>query len=481
MSLNLLDIADDCLVEIFKYFSIPELADLTAICTQFRGIARKTFPLHHKSHSMEIDLQFVGWKVNDAYVERSQMGTVFRSFGDLLTTLEVICWDWDNDYQSNTILFNLMAKYCTEPLHQLKLSNCKNLKRDRIVDAEALFRNVVELALIDSPAIDGGFLSDAKQLKRLNLTEFHPTAVVKFLANHYPQLEALNLNNRKLDQSPYQSLLDPRAWSYPHDCGGIDIVDFLKRHPTLNSIELRGGGFYDLASIGECPWLKNLSDLGSTTANVANIAQLDQLTTLKLSARTLSGSTMEILEKSKSAESLEELALPILGLGPIHLEHVEPASLSLAALARFINLERLSLWLYCNVDNNCLADFHSLAKLRMLSVYGSTIHSLTGDAVVDLVRHLPQLEELSIYTTDYAEAHFEMEKATFLQICELYRSRQQKLVIRNYGESRHSFANASRIYDEPFAVDNEQESVRFIALRFMNLDLDDDEDFVFDD
>jgi len=323
-----------------------------------------------------------------------------------------------------------------------------DLQSDEIVNATSLFCNVKELTLNDSSAIEGRFLSDAKQLTRLTLTDISSTQIVEMLAHDYPALQSLTLVN------------------IDYDVIEIDLADFWRRHPNLVELDLRGSGYkYDLSWIDECsPALRKLTLWDyDATKYLAAIAKLDKLTTLRLWR--ISNETLSILKTSLSSQSLEELAIGKCKVIGVQL---------FEALVRFTHLENLTVDFHkeIDVDDSLLSVFHRLKQVRELSI-GYRRRSITSDGLVNLVRHLPRLEQLSLHS--YHTKYMQLQKSTYSRIREICGARNQQLMIRNYNTTSIIYDLSTDPVDEPFAEDNKQESVRFISLRSSN---DDNDDFI---
>lgn len=257
LNLNLLDINDDCLREIFKYLSYFELSDVVSTCNRFKIIAREIVWLRQKSKWVELNME------SGTLSCRQQAAAFLRNFGNLCTALKVTFQDNDTG-GFQTIIFNLMVKYCVGSLRYLQLINCNYLQSGEIIGARALFRNMKWLFFNNSSTVDRGFLSDAKQLTELSLINLYSPKVVTFLSNDYPQLQVLKLYNHRL------------SW------GKIGIIAFLKQHRNLIELQLDGGGKYDFSSIGECFWLRKLMIWNCNGGDILPIAQLDKLTALKI-------------------------------------------------------------------------------------------------------------------------------------------------------------------------------------------------------
>lgn len=294
MAHNLQDINDDCLREIFKKLTVPELAGIAATCTQFRTIARDVFSSYHKSNCLEMN-GTCGNQSNEANLaRRQQISTILRNFGDLITKVKVtFYWNIPTKVKLyNAFVFKMMVTYCTGTLERLEMVNCNHLQLDKIIDGPALFQNVKELILNSSRAIDGSFLSDAKQLIRLKINGFHSAAVVKFLQYDYPLLQSLALNIHPIAPSP------------------VDIGDFLRRHRDLVEFESGVDGVCGWSLISKyCPKLRKLSIWDRYDYDISPISQLENLTAMKLTIIAGGEPPIQVLKASKSSQSLEELQL----------------------------------------------------------------------------------------------------------------------------------------------------------------------------
>lgn len=417
--------------EIFKYLTEYELADIASTCARFRTIARDVFWLKFLPNlvfSLNEESDLISCR------HRQQTAAVLRNFGDFCPHLKVTFHDGDAGSFHNTIVFNLLVKYCGETLEQLELTDCNHLQLqpNEINDGKQLFRNIKELILDNSSAIDSRFLSDAKQLTQFYLFRFYATKVVKYLSNEYPRLQKLILDNNLL------------SW------GKIKIVKFLKRYPKLIELELNGSGKYDFSSIDQCQWLRELNIWDCQDLDYSTIAQLDQLTAFRISVESGEPSVMEVLKTSKSSQSIEELQ--------VFLVWVDGKEL-LTVFLRFINLKQLSFGFVNDVDDHLLLDLHCLKNLRVLSVGGTRL-SLTSDGLVELVQQLPDLEQLSVFA--YYDQYMELMESTYLSICNICRTRNRKLEIYNFDLTANEQRRLRR--EEPFVRNNQREFVRYFVI-----------------
>lgn len=281
MSVNLLDIKDDYLFNIFAHLTVAELANIASTCSRLKRKARSFFSLHHKSICVEIDMNSI------ACHPQTYLSRVNRNHSQHSKRLQRLIAIFRH------VVLNMMVLYCTDQLEQLEIIKLKLADPAEICNAGALFRKLQELILHETSSVPHWILSGAK-LNRLTLNGFSPTAANKFLVNQYPELEQLTLNNQR----------DRRMFSTP-----IHINYFLKRHPKLHELDLRSGGRYSFYRIGQyCPFLRKLSISNCEDYDISPIAELPNLTSLKLSTgRFADGAIIKILNRTKSSQSLEDL------------------------------------------------------------------------------------------------------------------------------------------------------------------------------
>lgn len=436
-ALKFLEVNDDCLREIFKYLADFELADVASTCNRCQIIARDVFSLRQKP-----DLVCSLTEESDPHscCHRQHTTAFLRNFGDLLLNVKVtFCYGKTGKFNNTTIL-NLMTRYCAGTVEYLDLVNCSYLLQpDEIIDASELFRNIKVLVLENSSAINRCLLSDAKQLTELTLIGFHSKKINKILSNDYPQLEALILRNPS------------HCWNL----GRIDNITFLKRHPNLTKLILNGFSKCDLLAIGECSWLRELTIWNCKDCDFSPIAQLANLTVLKLSTVNRSESAIELLKTSMSHQSLENLR--------VSFDWADGKAL-LTVLLRFNNLKQLAFYSKNDIDDDVLSYLHRLEKLRVLSFGGDQL-VLTSNGLMELMRQLPELERYSLFAYyDYME----LLESTYLQICEICRGRNQKLMIYNFDLINGNYSKLKRV--EPFAASNHREFARYFTIDYNELE-----------
>lgn len=435
MALKLVDIAADCLLKIFEHLTIFELSDVASTCTRFNNIARENFQLYHKTISLDINAEAREQHgYNRCLARRRQINGIFRNFGDLSTKLRVNFMNPAKKFY-NTRVFNSMVMYCCGPLEVLELRNCKNLESEKTIDARALFRNVKKLILYRSTAVKGFFLSEATEMKTLSLTGYYSMEVAELLHNDYPNLQSLTV-----------------AESFGPD--QLQTNDNLKHHQNLVELELSSGCIYVLSLVRKSQRLRRLSVWNCESWETAPIVRLDNLIALKLSTDVGGRLPMELLKRSMSSESLEELILS--GYMDLGMDLV-------TVLLSFSNMKRLSIPINgAIIYDDLLSGFHRMGELRVLSIGGRM--SITDDGLVDLVQRLPHLEQLSLHPDCYNK-YMQLRKSTYLRVYEICQTRTQKLMICNYDATSGTNGDPGKDFDEPFAECKHHETVQFVSFQ----------------
>lgn len=132
-----------------------------------------------------------------------------------------------------------------------------------------------------------------------------------------------------------------------------------------------------------------------------------------------------------------------------------------SAVGQFINLRRFSMASPAIINDELLSNIPRL-ELRDLSITGNKLLP-TGNGLLDLVQRLPQLDKLSLYPVGcFDNARIELLESTYSQVCQIYRNRNQKLVIYNFDIRCYQENRMKR--REPFAGDDRQKFVQFIAV-----------------
>lgn len=211
--------------------------------------------------------------------------------------------------------------------------------------------------------------------------------------------------------------------------------------------------YCDLSIIGNMPGLTKLSIQDPYSIkdeeDIMPLARLNKLTVLKLF---VGGQERMVafLKSLRSAYSLEELDLWDWECSVGDEEEF------MKALSRFTRLRKLFFSGDDMLDDILLPNLHSLKNLHTLSIRYP--NSITSRGLLDLVGQLPHLEELILQAFNAIDV--QLQRSTYLQICAIYRSRNQKLIVYNIDKTKRPFdlGNCS----EPFGDCKQHDVVKYI-------------------
>lgn len=433
IKMNVLDIADDCVKQIFIKMSILELSQVAKTSARFRWIAREVFTAHHMRSSVKLPLGLSPVKSNTTFTA-NQITDILHIFGDMLTNVVII---FCSDAYINTYVFNLMIIYCTHNLEAITIRDCNKLCLDGIINGKSLFQNAKIVTFDRSIALSSAFLSNAQKLKELCLLCLNPKQLCPFLVNHYPKLISLNIQN-------VPSCLDAPS---------INLNQFTLRHPNLVQLRIDRYTLNRSNSFQNMPKLKRLFIL-DCEYYARNMINLDKLTTLQIKSTT--DSIIQVLNHSKSQNSLSELSI---------IASIIEDPLIMIALPRFQNLTSLVIKCWFDIGDKLLAHLHALKKLRMLVI--SSKLSITTIGVLKLLQKLHQLSAFALDSFG-ANKRIELYETTYLKICDIYRNRCRQLLMYNYDVTNETDYNKIG-YNEikrikPFAGSLEERHVLFYTI-----------------
>ncbi|KAL7031948.1 hypothetical protein ACKWTF_007178 [Chironomus riparius] len=180
---SILCLNQDCLNNIFKYFTIYELIDIEETCSAFKATCEEIYSTK-KFHSYRIELRYLRAEYLDAIFER--IGDTLRSFefsgggimdeGIKQTVIDAVS---NNCMKLNKLSLNYLhfdnnqfreLQKCFTNLTYLDLSRC-NISESRIdcLDGEK-FKNIKTLKLAGNVQMSGAFFKSMKHVEKLNAT-----------------------------------------------------------------------------------------------------------------------------------------------------------------------------------------------------------------------------------------------------------------------------------------------------------------------
>lgn len=226
------------------------------------------------------------------------------------------------------------------------------------------------------------------------------------------------------------------------------------RYPKVVKVKLCGSEGFDCGSVNVVlPLLRDLTIETFNIEHVHGVTALASLTALRLYIDDNPGGAtiINILQNSRSANILEEI---VLGSG------FQDEGAPRIALARFTELRNTSLNFHFNLGGNQFNQLHNFLRLRILKIR-FWYADFTDDGLVNLVEHLPHLQELILHANFTSQ--LELSEELFERICDVCRGRTQHLVIRDYDQKKKK--NEDQILVEPFAA---VDTVRFISIRWFS-------------
>ncbi|XP_037049513.1 uncharacterized protein LOC119083821 [Bradysia coprophila] len=118
----------DCLLNIFRMLSLPDLASVTGVCRNFRDIAAEAFKYEWKNKTIRLS--------NKDSNSKLESTAILRNFGNQLQNVQIVF-----DKQRNDTFFKLIIDKCSSQLKQVDLSStCFNVHLERVLSKENIQR-----------------------------------------------------------------------------------------------------------------------------------------------------------------------------------------------------------------------------------------------------------------------------------------------------------------------------------------------------
>lgn len=351
--IQLLEMNDDCLLEILEYLTTTELATVASTCTRLRALARRIFKCNH---------QVAVFNHLTKPPNMQQFVSILRHFNDLVNSI-VVKLEQDapetpdqivETNQMYTNLFNAIIKYCSATrIDDLILSHVKNLIYDDISDAESLLRKVKKLALMHCDDIFGQYVNNSTELEILivNHIRCHSTSNA-ILRNQFPRLKFLLLFD-----------YEDKSTEAGHTTITItEMNTFLSNHKELEelNLHLNQDCDYSLSLIADMKLLKSLRLFNTSSEDAFGVlASLSTLETLLLSSADvfLPQMVVKFLNECASADTLEELSIQLFETSNCRCNEIKNA------LKRFNQLKSLDIGYNIHIDITNLTTELQLERL----------------------------------------------------------------------------------------------------------------------
>ncbi|GAB0097887.1 hypothetical protein DMENIID0001_135660 [Sergentomyia squamirostris] len=250
---SILDLNDDCLIQIFSYFSLEKLVEVDKVCPRFRSVAEEYF---YKKQKV--------LKIEKTFQNRTPVADLAERMGPYVSTLEINTYCTNLDYLKPlwihcTSLEHLTIRYTKIMTHvELMKDIFKNLKSailvycglsDEIGEYLKTAPDLYNLSLKANPEITGNFLPELKhQLKEINVIkcdnifrtpyfgEFcRDNLKLESLAIRLPYYRTLMASLAELTNLTKLILVNPQL---------IPASNIVPHFPKLTHLELRAAIFF---------------------------------------------------------------------------------------------------------------------------------------------------------------------------------------------------------------------------------------------
>lgn len=427
----ILDLNDDCLLNIFAYLSVIDLCSISRSCSRLKNIGWRRFRLKHKLSDFE----------------RDGMLTLrlFEAFGSELVKLEVDMRSFDLHqmdigdaiFANCTALESLTLLYYDAPADPEKLMKMRSV----FSNLKKLILKHVNINLCSESADDGG---------TMNLVNVFDEC----RSMYYLQVgHCLGFSDKFLFSSTFPNL---EHFECKHSSSPI-INDFLLRHRNLKTLSVVAVEHDNhdavLKAIGECKQLERLRyDFGTVTKNyydmdrrerplqsVKSLTTLKKLTDLRIftikwcSKKLIKilptfSSTLEVLDLDGVFSKLETFLPKLKNLRALRFRFVGSPDLyyeslpDIAVIAQLKHLTELHLE-HVEVKNFDLVEIiKNLENLTKLVFYVNRHRDVftqnTYDRLVDVVTDRSEPKNRILYLSCYHKYWSELEQSPAVNLVE---------------------------------------------------------------
>lgn len=392
---QLLDLPDDCLIDICRYLPLEDLTSFAVTCHRLRAVGRQTFPL--KPANKCIDVKQMLRSLGADAMEKIER--FFEVFGHLLIELTLDLTESDSYLKPkgglssfSEPIFNLVTRYCNEETLRTFRGFGITLRTPYEDNMLRLFGRLKTITLVEcTMAADA--LSVSKDCQALSLSA---DALNDVSGVHLPKLKALNIV----------------SYDWPALAHNANCAKFLLRHTHLKALNMETSPSteFDVNVLDELKELETLTLFQmikplmlSPWRNLTNLKTLD--------VRSNGCDATKFLLEFPAAESLEYLNLtePIL------------SDDFFVGLSRFKQLRTLRLDDCPKLTDERMLDL-DLDELTELELVHPS--ELTVKGIVDMVKKFRKLTQLRLAVTDH-----EIDSNIYDQLVAICRQQSKKLTI----------------------------------------------------
>lgn len=341
---------DDCLLKVFSFLKLNDLARTSDVCVRFNRLAKDVFVT-----------KFKRLKVSFRDCNLYCFEKVLRNFGHLIFSLYI---DGAYGYSDHELVFEFMNEYTMPQLKQLTL---RRFRLGKNVDINSTLSNLEHLELILCSVYD-------------------LSAILEYCIG----LKLLKIVNLKLDNKPSENIVClpiRRIHQKFEKLEDIHFIDGLSEHELNNLIPLN-------APLKKLVVVNNRITRSLVPLLIKHHQHLEELVLYQY----LDRNSQEILH-----EQLESFNDPLKSLKTLKLDFdllipsTIPSTISIEPLLRMLATKNVPIEEFvlkaCRVvhhfEVSTLTQLKRIRSLKLLNIDG-----FTDEHVIELARNLPQLQKL---------------------------------------------------------------------------------------
>lgn len=448
---TIMDLNDDCLIDIFKRLPVRDLCSVAEVNTRFKQDAKYVFSaLYKRFHTLVLVLQSAKGRYE---ITLNEMRSILKNFGSLIIDLDVSKMSFKSTH--NNRILDLIIKYCAGALKELTLE-WFSIKGNILQKLRPIFESLEKLSL-DNCEINnsiGSLLKNCKELKKLKVcNQDYIDRNCNFIEQQFPQLESICF--KSVDMIKESNLL--ALFTKNPNIKKIKIIRC--EYITDKLFKLVADNLKDLEKLTVS--LTNYSS--SFTQNLEPIKNLENLKKLQLKCGHRSIST--IISNLESNDNLTHL---VLGKTIADEQLID----SLCAMP---NLSVLKLVAVQNFKESYLKEIgKNMCDLTELEL--TDCRGVSNDAIIKLVNQTKQLQTLSVH-----EVEVNVDETLYNRLLEIVQARlnKTKLVVSS---DTVSIPKSMFIKNRDILEIMETESEYYLDDSDSNslFSDDDDDDFIYD-
>lgn len=368
---HILQVNDDCILEVFQYVSLIELSRLSETCKHFQNIARIVF----KRRSKNI------YAIPHRDVKFTDHPRILRNFGDLIDEVSVINFtdlfkDSGLSPEKMGTAFNWLERYCAETVQSVTILDSDS--RALPPSAAKLTSKVKKITIYSPISIRNAqiLLCGCKELVELNMAFYDGPFHLD--DQNFPNLRKLADRVRIRDNRQFGQL-----------------ERFFANHSKLTDLKIHFLVEFSYRDSINFSFVSHLVDLeklefmisGARISHIEALAKLTKLKELTFDQSEHMDNDVAILKNVTSSLDLEKLKL---GFSEIH--HLVNAIERLKSLTHLtITHDMLPLFHQFDTNISCLSQ---LKNSRLIQLRISCNELLESKAIVDIVRNLSELKTI---------------------------------------------------------------------------------------